>query len=316
MDGDSMGAWFGDGDGRPYRNAFHPDIEAVIAQRFGDNRALQAYLEAPRAVSPARHLAISGALNAFSNVVARHVLEEAYNGRILYAGGDDLMAMLPTGEVLSAMRDLRHAYSGNRGQAGKAAQGYVHQRGRLHLTMGPRATASMGVVVAHHQTPLTAALAELRRAEQAAKTDGGRNAFCLSILKRSGGAVHHTASWEPPISEIDEVTTLEELSTALASEPNASRRAAYNMAEWLTHLPEPYALGGQEAVVEHLEAVLHHQFCRQRLEDEKHPIHSARLARLGAVTPAGEPQTTAAGVSERVTGLTDVAEFLAREARR
>jgi len=316
MDGDRMGRWLSStGDaGRTYREAFHPEIERVLAERFGDQRALQAYLDAPRAVSPAYHLAVSGALNAFSNLVARDVLERQYNGRVLYGGGDDLMAMLPTGDLLAAMQALRHAYSGTGG--GDGARGYYRCQGRLHVCMGPGATASMGAVIAHHQTPLTAALAELHRAQATAKQQGGRNAFSLSLLKRSGGAIRHTGRWQPPAADVDEVTTIGELSETLAHDPGASRRAAYNIEEWLTHLPEPAALGGHDGTVTHLESVLHHQFCRQGLEKPKQPIHSRRLARLAAVTATGAVQTRAADVGERVAGLTGIAEFLAREARR
>ncbi|MCY4263946.1 MAG: type III-B CRISPR-associated protein Cas10/Cmr2, partial [Gammaproteobacteria bacterium] len=65
-----------------------------------------------RAISPNRHLAISGALNDFSLTVARHVVEEEHMGRLIYAGGDDVLAMLPVSDLLSAIQRLRYAYSG------------------------------------------------------------------------------------------------------------------------------------------------------------------------------------------------------------
>ncbi|MBK1735772.1 type III-B CRISPR-associated protein Cas10/Cmr2 [Halorhodospira abdelmalekii] len=324
MDGDRMGAWLAGGEGTtiPYRKAFHPSLAAALDQRFSDHAALQAYLNTPRAVSPARHLAISGALNDFSSTLARWVVETHHNGRILYAGGDDLMAMLPTGDLLSAMRELRHAYSGTHATSAKAddqewhAGGFTHRRGRLYLSMGAQATASMGAVIAHHQTPLNVAIQELKRAEQRAKNEGARDAFAVTVLKRSGGALRHVGRWSSPIAEIDEMTTLQEFSEALHVTPEASRRAAYNVANWLTDLPEPEAIATSEGVVGYLESVLHHQFCRQKLENEGQPVHSWRLARLASVSPTGTSLASAAEIRQRLSHLVGVAEFLARESRR
>lgn len=315
MDGDRMGEWLSGGRAaaRPYRDAFHPAIETELDRRFDNQPAIAAYLDTSRAISPARHLAISEALGAFANLIGRHVVEETHNGRLLYAGGDDLMAMLPTGELLAAMQALRHAYSGTAGNGEQAANGYFRLHGQLHLCMGPSASASMGAVIVHHQTPLTTALAELRHAEQRAKTEGRRNAFSLSILKRSGGAIRHTARWTPPVEDICEISTLNAFSDALVKDRGASRRAAYNVANWLADLPEPSALGGQSGATDYLESVLAHQFTRQGIGET---AHAHRLARLATVDPQGAPLTTAKEIRERLLGLTGVAEFLARETRR
>lgn len=323
MDGDRMGAWLSGGDGTtiPYRAAFHPDLADAVDTRFGDHTVLQAYLDTPRAVSPARHLAISGALNDFSTTLARRVVEECHHGRVLYAGGDDLMAMLPTGDLLSAMRELRDAYSGT-ATSGEAEEedawcrnGFIYRQDRLYLTMGSQATASMGAVIAHHKTPLTAALAELRQAEQRAKNEGGRDAFALSVLKRSGGALRHVGRWAPAAG-IDEMSALRDFAEALHANPEASRRAAYNVAGWLADLPEPDTLPPEDGVAGYLEAVLHYQFCRQGLEQQGQPIHARRLGSLASVSPTGDELSSAAKIRDRLSHLVGVAEFLARETRR
>ena len=315
MDGDRMGEWLGGGGAvaRRYRDAFHPSIEAEVDRRFSGHSAISAYLDTPRAMSPARHLAISGALGDFANLIARKVVEDQHNGRILYAGGDDLMAMLPTGELLAAMQALRHAYSGTSGEDDFSANGYFRLDGRLHLCMGPEASASMGAVIVHHQTPLTTALAELRSAEQRAKTKGQRNAVGLSILKRSGGAIRHTMRWTPPVEDVCEVSTLNAFSDALAREGGGSRRAAYNTANWLADLPEPAVLGGHPGITDYLESVLIYQFKRQGIGESD---HASRLARLATVDARGTPLATAREIRDRLLGLTGVAEFLAREVRR
>lgn len=42
-------------------------------------------------MSPARHVAISEALNAFAGVLAPAIVEKLCKGQLIYAGGDDLL---------------------------------------------------------------------------------------------------------------------------------------------------------------------------------------------------------------------------------
>ena len=323
MDGDHMGRWLaGDPEfSTPFIESFHPAVRAKLEQRAAGHAGLQSYLDAPRTVSLGRHMAISSALNDFSGVIARWIVEERHSGRVLYAGGDDLMAMLPTNDLLGVMRELRQAYSGmlppnSQSEDGWCGAGFVHRHGRIHVCMGARATASAGAVVVHHKTPLVHALAELRRAEQRAKTEGGRDAYSLSVLKRAGGALRHTGRWQVGRGDVDEMGCLHELSVALRDKPGASRRAVYNADSWLVDLPEPAALGGAQGVQAYLAAVLAYQFARQGLEERDTPVHSKRLAQLAPWSPIdGRELESAATIRARVMNLLGVAEFLAREAR-
>jgi CRISPR-associated protein Cmr2 len=60
--------------------------------------------------------------------------------------------------------------------------------------MGSEATASTGIVIAHHTQPLDLTLQEVRKAEKAAKS-AGRNSFSLTFLKRSGEIMSASAKW-------------------------------------------------------------------------------------------------------------------------
>ena len=170
--------------------------------------AIAQYSQQKRALSPGRHLAISGALNDFSLTVVRHVVEREHLGRLIYAGGDDVFAMLPVADLLPAMQRLRHAYSGHdpahEGGVERSGlslhQGFALLNGRLLRMMGRKATASCGAVIAHHQAPLAAVRRELHAAEQRAKNEGGRDAFSITVIKRSGGALRLTAKWGEPVA--------------------------------------------------------------------------------------------------------------------
>ena len=115
MDGDRMGQML---SGDPswaisYRDSFHPQVQSGFDRYAANQPAIKAYGQQKRALSPNRHLAVSGALNDFSLTVVRHVVEEEHLGRVIYAGGDDVLAMLPVADALSAAKRLRHAYSGD-----------------------------------------------------------------------------------------------------------------------------------------------------------------------------------------------------------
>lgn len=306
MDGDRMGAWLAGGEqfAISYREAFHPQVRAGFDARAEGHADLLAYARQPRAMSPNRHLSISGALNDFSLHVARHVVETEHLGRVLYAGGDDVLAMLPVADLLPAMQRLRRAYSGHDPAAADGGHGLAMRNGfarlnaRLMRMMGERATASCGAVVAHHQAPLGAVLRELRAAERRAKGEGERDAFSLSLVKRSGGTLQLTAKWGEPAAAL-------EATVAFLREPAVSRRAVYNALDWLKDLPR-----NADAVM--LSSLLAHQWRRQADEAaaQRHqlPALCARVAALPATAGGARPL-------EWLAGFLGVAEFLARETR-
>lgn len=220
MDGDRMGAWLAGSQDQyklAYRDTWHPQVRAEVDKLAQGNPALGAYLSALRPPSPARHAAISRALNDFSIHLARHVVEDCVKGKLLYAGGDDVLALVAADDLFDAMQLLRLAYSGlaphvnmklgervrelRPGGAGRQRglllkDGFGLLDGRLMTLMGHTATASMGAVVAHHQAPLGMVLRQLREAEGRAK-NAGRDSFCLRVLKRGGGEVSVTSPWWP-----------------------------------------------------------------------------------------------------------------------
>lgn len=343
MDGDHMGRIVAGEHPKlaiTYAESFHPDVRAHFREYARDQPDIGGYLDMKRAVSPNRHLAISATLNEFALRVVPAVVEGEYLGRVLYAGGDDVLAMLPAADLLSAMRRLRYAYSGSdphdetrhwrdakRSRDLFCKDGFAFLAPRLMRMMGDNATASCGAVVAHHQAPLSAVLRELRAAERRAK-DAGRDRFDLTLIKRSGGELGLTARW-------DDLPLLLAVRDFLA-EPAVSRRAVHHVLTWLRDLPD-------DAGADMLETMLAYQLDRQTADpavERRHdlPGLARRLAeRLGAAPaegltvpePAGPATAGGSGGRRGVAGpraagrdhgglddLLAVAEFLAREARR
>lgn len=332
MDGDRMGAWLSGTEADyqlAYRDTWHPKIRHSVDKKFP---ALDAYLDARRPVSPARHMAISAALNDFALHLARHVVEDLCKGKLIYAGGDDVLAMISIDDLMRCLLLLRLAYSGVWPEQSEALtdllglqgerdmarlrRGHALYDGRLLRLMGAKATASAGAVVAHHQTPLARVLRELRATEKQAKASG-RDAFAINLLKRSGGAVQLALPWLPPgmdwpgalQSDLtgSPAALLMRLRNCFAG--NTSRRAAYLTQGWLEDLPTAEQIG-HDALRDLLAANLAHQLQRQGGDDAA--AIGRQLATLACALGQGDKKYR---VAETIRDTLAVAEFLAREGR-
>jgi CRISPR-associated protein Cmr2 len=315
MDGDRMGAILSGDDEATntaisYRDSFHPQVQNGFDGHAAKQPMIRAYGQQKRPVSPNRHLAISGALNDFSQTVVRHVVEQEHLGRLIYAGGDDVLAMVPVADLLSTMQRLRHAYSGTvpadeavdwgelRGRKKLVCKGgFAWLDGKLMRMMGKHATASCGAVIAHHQAPLGAVMRELRAAEKRAKNEGGRDAFAITVIKRSGGALLLTEKWGEPVSLLNDLM-------GFLRQEGVSRRAVYNSLEWLHDLPDPK--GNPDMLASLLAYQLARQANEKSLKDQV-PELARRLAALAASQSKDGLKWLANFIS--------VAEFLARETR-
>jgi CRISPR-associated protein Cmr2 len=224
MDGDNMGQWIA-GDKMPkYQEVLHPETRKVLEQR-DDWKEI---LKTPRLMSPAIHGFISKALGDFSLKLVRYIVEIRHPGKLVYAGGDDVLALLPLDSVLEVARELRAAFSGEiytgeigtdsectqfDVQFGKQKSGYVwlemikgdRSSRQLLATMGHQATASTGIAIAYYKDPLDLTLQAVRDAEKTAKSQEGRNAFSLTFLKRSGEIMSAGAKWMYVDKPIDTV---------------------------------------------------------------------------------------------------------------
>ena len=170
-------------------------------------------MDRPRLLAPAVHAAISEALSDFALFSVPPIINK-YRGRLIYAGGDDVCAVLPVSTVLEAAREIACVYSRGfmffpmdrqetpchikeswRSEAGRLA---------LHLGAGPKISISAGILIVHHKRPLTVAMHRAHELlQQRAKTQGGRNGLALELDKRSGGARIFMAQWkEKPLEDL------------------------------------------------------------------------------------------------------------------
>lgn len=188
MDGDEMGKWISGQKAPLVKDVLHPKV----LKRMGEIGINEEDLKIPF-VTPSYHRAVSRTLGTFSSFV-EYMVEERYKGMLVYAGGDDILAILPASKVLECANDLRKMYSGLGGVRIKVDKReyefkdqMLYVNGQPYTTMmGERATISAGIAILHQKSPLRFGIRLAREAIEYAKKNVGRNAFAIFLMKRSG----------------------------------------------------------------------------------------------------------------------------------
>jgi CRISPR-associated protein Cmr2 len=128
---------------------------------------------------------VSRALAEFTGAVAKIVEEK--RGYAIYAGGDDVLAMLPVPQALACARVLRDAYRDAYRRCFGAETG---------------ATTSAAVVFAHVRQPLRQVLEEAHRLlDGVAKDRNGRDSVAVTLQRRSDRALEWATTWDGPNGE-------------------------------------------------------------------------------------------------------------------
>ncbi|NLO90106.1 MAG: type III-B CRISPR-associated protein Cas10/Cmr2 [Clostridia bacterium] len=166
--------------------------------------------------------AVSGALGRFSSQVPEMV--QSFNGILVYAGGDDVMAMVPMDGVLTLAEKLRDLYIDSFRNTGIPEN---------------ETTLSGAVVFAHYTTPLTAVIKEAHRLlDDIAKDKTGRDSLAVTVWKGSGRVLTWSAPWEAIKKEsgsiIDEF--VHSFSAEDAKEKQYNSTSLYNLRQRLSVL--------------------------------------------------------------------------------
>jgi CRISPR-associated protein Cmr2 len=211
MDGDHMGRLVnGETLASTWKTVLHPDLaERLRNPSFLKNFRTfwQAELGQIRLLAPGVHAAISEALGDFSLYTVPEIIER-YRGRLIYAGGDDVCAVLPVSTAIPAAREIAQRYGDNFIFIPKVeneltvsqpvSQSWRPAPGRLalHLGKGENISISAGLLVNHHKKPLDGAMRRAHELLDLAKLEGGRNALVLELAKRSGESRLFITQWQ------------------------------------------------------------------------------------------------------------------------
>lgn len=110
-----------------------------------------------------QHTAFSTNLARFAREKVHYEVESKVPGRVIYSGGDDVLALLPCTDVLAVADDIRKEF-----------------QQEFTLTM------SAGIAIVHRTYPLQGAVHAAKQAQHHAKSLPGKDAFAIQFLKRSG----------------------------------------------------------------------------------------------------------------------------------
>jgi CRISPR-associated protein Cmr2 len=232
LDGDEIGKWMS-GEKTCQTEGLLADYEAggtrAGARVYFEENGGAKFLKSQRPLSPSYHLQFSEALANFALKCVRPIVD-AFDGKLIYAGGDDVLAMVPADNALACARTLRAAFrgdpavvellrqaektgrsryfkrlAGERGLIRSTEPGFVeycegHSDQRHEpiplVVPGPEAEVSVGIAIAHFKSPLQDVVKEAQAAEKRAKTELGRSAVAVSLFKRSGETVKWGCQWE------------------------------------------------------------------------------------------------------------------------
>ncbi len=227
MDGDKMGKLVSGDRALTIDKVMH---EKTLSELPAE---IKSDLEKTKMFSPAYQRSISRTLGIFSALV-RYIVEDKYEGMLVYAGGDDVLAVLPADKVLKCANDIRKIYSGKKvnypikldGDEYTFDKGFVYKNGKPYANMMGNETMSAGIAIINHKSPLKVALELARSAEHIAKDVYGRNAFAVTVVRRSGQMETVGSKWE--IDDMDIIDTAYEI-TEMAEKVKLSKRSFYKI---------------------------------------------------------------------------------------
>ncbi|MCX8107462.1 MAG: type III-B CRISPR-associated protein Cas10/Cmr2, partial [Verrucomicrobiae bacterium] len=235
LDGDEIGKWVSGLHGQ--MPTLGDQLSDYVDPADGKRKGARVYFETnqmahllsrKRPLTPSFHLQLSEMLANFGNFCVRRIVE-SHDGRLIYSGGDDVLALLPAHRAIPCAVALRAAFRGNpdiltqlegawRFEAGHWKKERLRlfnfdQPGFIRLDKdapsaegepkrffaivpGPAADCSVGIAIAHFQHPLQEVVRAAHLAEKQAKSKLGRSAVALTLIKRSGETVHWGCKWD------------------------------------------------------------------------------------------------------------------------
>ncbi len=149
---------------------------------------------------------ISEALSLFTDEVPKIISQQM--GVTIYAGGDDVLAMLPLDNAILAAQQLRRSYEKSFNSA------LDNSKIQNHNDVIAKATLSGGLVFANQRITKLAVLQEARYLlDDIAKEKNGRDSLAISVLTGSGRSVEWVSTWKQDDndSELKVTTILDEL---------------------------------------------------------------------------------------------------------
>lgn len=206
MDGDNMGDLVnGKNINTNWHQVLHPELSKRLKDQDFQKGIWEKFLDEKRLLSPVVHFAISEALGTFALFGLPHIIKQN-NGKLVYAGGDDVAAVLPVSNVFDAAIQVNRLYS--QGFVNYTYNGMepIKENNNLETPFtlllggsGENTTISGAILICHHKQPLRGAIEETHHLlETVSKEKHIRDALAIKLKKRSGQGRVFASKWNEP----------------------------------------------------------------------------------------------------------------------
>lgn len=213
MDGDSMGKLVGgETIASTWDSIMHPEIKSKIEQgkieKIYSENWKKIFREVPkRNLTPSIHASISESLGDFAIYGVAKIVKK-YEGKLIYAGGDDVCAVLPMDKALLAAEEISKYYKSafkviynekDKTISEDIKDSFNLRPGKLSVNLGKGKDISIsaGILICHHKASLKHMIREANKLlKDKAKKEGGRNAVAIQLKKRSGGDRFFISKWD------------------------------------------------------------------------------------------------------------------------
>ena len=241
MDGDEMGKWVS-GENTP------KFIDQISNKAKKYLTSLQQHVQIEnmrRLLTPSYHQQLSEALANYATWIAQTIVEH-FRGELIYAGGDDVLAILPSDRAIACVTALKDVFCGKKPEYESKMElavedGFANVGMYYPLILpGTECTVSVGLIIGHQNMPLQMMVREAHAAEYRAKHDYGRDGIAFSVYKRSGEIIQWGCKWDSAALPLMSLLT-----TLKLKEDGTSREADGLSARFpyaLSKLLEPYQL--------------------------------------------------------------------------
>ena len=202
MDGDKMGDLI---NGETTEATWNDVIN--IKKKESTVFASKDFAERKRTINPALHSMISDSLNNFARYGVQPAVDSGH-GKLIYAGGDDVCAILPLSTAFETADKIRKVYQLSYGEV--TENGSVELKepkpnlSKIVMHLGhsdnqnkTKISLSGAIIIAHHKQPLKEVILTAHSVlDGVAKEKSGRNSLAIRLMKRSGGDRDVWFKWE------------------------------------------------------------------------------------------------------------------------
>ncbi|HOB31036.1 MAG TPA: type III-B CRISPR-associated protein Cas10/Cmr2 [Bacillota bacterium] len=152
----------------------------VLLQADGDNMGM--IINEQETID--EHRELSRRLSTFAQKADPIVTE--YHGCLIYAGGEDVLALLPMHTAIECAKKLADTFAQDMAD-------FTVLDPQTNKDIRP--SLSAGLAIVHHLEPLSNSLEAVRQAEKYAKSIKGKNALAITLTKRGGSERTIGGTW-------------------------------------------------------------------------------------------------------------------------